>query len=112
MYQKIQCYEQHHNKTGNFLIITLGTICPTFNTNFQHSVPMQGIAYDNKLHEESRERFVVDRLLICVDCGSTNTKLFEKGIRCNECQSFLIYKKHYHLNFLQQIILTHNRRKI
>ena len=73
---------------------------------------MKQITDDNKLHEESRERFAVDGLLICVDCGSTNTVLLEKGIHCNECESFLINQKYYHPTLLQQIILTRTGQKI
>ena len=67
---------------------------------------MQIITDYNKLHEENRGKFAVNGLLICADCGSTNTRLLEKGVHCNECQSFRISQKYYHTTFLQQIILS------
>ncbi len=72
---------------------------------------MQGINDDNKLHEEIGERFAVDGLLICVNCGSVNTRLLEKGIHCNECKFFRIRQKYYNLTLLQQIILTRTGQK-
>lgn len=72
---------------------------------------MQGIDDDNKLHEEIDEISAVDGLLVCVNCGSVNTRLLEQGIYCNECEFFLISQKYCNLNFPQQITLRVARQR-
>ena len=43
---------------------------------------------DNKI-----DKSVVDGVVICCDCGSTKTTLSKKGVYCNECKRFRLFKK-------------------
>jgi len=51
-----------------------------------------------KLEESKRVRTDEEKaayygILICCDCGNTETTLTKKGVYCNECKSFRRFKK-------------------
>ena len=51
-----------------------------------------------KLEESKRVRTDEEKaayygIVICCDCGNTETTLTKKGVYCNECKSFRDFKK-------------------
>ena len=66
---------------------------------------------EQTIEAKNHGKFAVNGLLICADCGSTNTRLLNNGIKCNECRSFRISQNYYHLTYLPQIILSSTGRE-
>ncbi len=46
----------------------------------------------NEKHEETCEK-AVEGIMVCIECGSTNTTILTKTIYCRDCRSFKIFRK-------------------
>ncbi len=42
--------------------------------------------------EEIQEK-AVEGIMVCIECGSTNTTILTKAIYCRDCRSFKLFRK-------------------